>query len=208
MCRIRCILLHELANITQGSFKNGTSPGTRDYRWFAGLYLFLRAVLIYFINQPYNLLIFMSLFTLMAILVIVLRPYKEDKYNKLDSIFWLLPAFTISMQFYHIGNGIHLNGVIYATASFPLIYLVCLILWRVFTSAFKWCRPHCFEANSSIRQRIFNRTKIHMDEKEDPFPHRMLNPNEYTPLFSHASNQVNCFIITWQTVIKLIWVGS
>ena len=187
VCRIRCVLLHELANITQGSFKNGTSPGTRDYRWFAGLYLILRAVLMCFINQPHSLVILFSLFTLMAILVIVLRPYKEDKYNKLDSIFWLLSASSISIRFYHLAAGIHLNGVIYATASFPLIYLVCFILWRVFTSAFKWCRPYCFEANSSIGLRIFNRTK--MDDKEDPLPHRMLNPNEYTPLISHAANK-------------------
>ena len=184
VCRIRCVLLHELANITQGSFKNGTSPGTRDYRWFAGLHLILRAVLIYLINQPYKVIIFLSLFTLMAILVIVLRPYKEDKYNKLDSIFWLLPAFTISIQFYHLATGIHLNGVMYATVSFPLIYLVCLILWRVFKSAFKWCQPYCFGANSFLR---LNRTKV--DDKEDPFPHRMLNPNEYTPLIPHASNK-------------------
>ena len=186
MCRIRCVLLHELANITQGSFKNGTSPGTRDYRWFAGLYLILRLILIYFITQPYNLFILLSLCTPMAMLVIVLRPYKEDRYNKLDAIFWLLPVFIISSHMYILARygPDHWNGVLYAAVSVPLIYLVCLILWRVFMSAFKWCRLYCFEA---IRLRIFNRTK--MDDKEDSFPHRIISPNEYTPLILHASNK-------------------
>ena len=36
LCRFKCLLIQEMANITQGCFKNGTVPGTRDYQWFAG----------------------------------------------------------------------------------------------------------------------------------------------------------------------------
>ena len=50
--RIRWQFLHTFADAFQGCYKNGTN-GTRDYRYFAGLYLLFRAVLLVgFTAQP------------------------------------------------------------------------------------------------------------------------------------------------------------
>ena len=51
-CKFR--MLHELATITQGCYKNGTSPGTRDYRWFAGFYMLLKIVFLVILNQLFS----------------------------------------------------------------------------------------------------------------------------------------------------------
>ena len=42
-CRVRWLALHAFADTFNGYYKNGTQ-GTRDYRYFAGLYLILRTV--------------------------------------------------------------------------------------------------------------------------------------------------------------------
>ena len=44
-CRVRWLALHAFADTFNGYYKNGTE-GTRDYRYFAGLYLILRIVLL------------------------------------------------------------------------------------------------------------------------------------------------------------------
>ena len=57
-CGLRCLPLHIFMDAFQGCYKNGTD-GTRDYRYFAGLYLLFRFltfgdILSYFIVQNRN----------------------------------------------------------------------------------------------------------------------------------------------------------
>lgn len=76
-----------MANITQGCFKNGSEPGTQDYRWFAGLMLLLRIILVFFINQLFNELLYIVAPTIAALLVLSLRPYRVEWCNIVDGIF-------------------------------------------------------------------------------------------------------------------------
>ena len=41
-CKINCYILTAFMDAFQGSYNDGTEPGTRDCRWFAALYLVLR----------------------------------------------------------------------------------------------------------------------------------------------------------------------
>ena len=109
-CKVKYVLIHELANICQGCFKNGTSPGTRDYRWFAGLYLLLRIVIIAVIGQQYypGPLFSIVVPCIMAVLVAILRPYRIDFYNKLDSVSgWFLQLAALGMCMYWLSKTSH-----------------------------------------------------------------------------------------------------
>ena len=173
-CKIKCVLIHELANITQGCFKNGTVPGTRDYRWFAGLYLLLRVVLVFSINQQYHLIVYLTVFSLMSLLVATLRPYKTNCYNFIDSFFWLFFASGIGWYVYFKRYNLFWNGVIYSytVGCLPLFCLFGFICLKMVTSVLRWCRAYC----------ISNKSR-----NEDMFAHRILSPNEYTPLVIPAS---------------------
>ncbi len=170
-CRIRCTLLHEMANILQGCFKNGTTPGTRDYRWFAGLYFLLRLLIIFFINQQYHLLVYLLLSGAMSVIVAALRPYRLEWGNNLDVFFWLLFLFATSFYVFNLARtgNIIWNGMMYIVVCVPLLYSVCLFVWIIAVSAYKWCRSQCKK-----------RTAPEQDDNQ--LPDRIVNPNEYTPL--------------------------
>ena len=125
-CKIKCVLIHELANICQGCFKNGTTPGTRDYRWFAGLYLLLRILLIAVYNQRHYRLVWIVVSCIMSTLITTLRPYRVDFYNKVDCVIvWM--SFSISNSYY-------LSVLAYEDlppewnygfGCTPLVYIIC-----------------------------------------------------------------------------------
>ena len=180
-CKVKCVLIHELANICQGCFKNGTSPGTRDYRWFAGLYLLLRILLISVIGQKYHQIVFIIVPCIMAVLVAILRPYRIDFYNKLDSIFWILFAIGSSCYVYYVAafenltpEGIKLFFLI------PLVYLIGFVAWRLITFVGRKCRLLIAK-----RKKLSSTTdRKGIDTEDDQLPDRILQPSEYTPLLS------------------------
>ena len=96
-CKIKCVLIHELANITQGYFKNGTTPGTRDCRWFAGVYLLLRIIFIAIGSQAYHLIVYQMVFIITLAIILGLRPYKKDRYNYFDAFLLLVLAMGTSL---------------------------------------------------------------------------------------------------------------
>ena len=76
----------------QGHYKNGTN-NTRDYRYFAGMYLLIR--IIHFVpsifdmkfRQKTNFLKFLAPYVF-SVLFGVFRPYKKDIYNHVDCAFF------------------------------------------------------------------------------------------------------------------------
>ena len=125
-CRIRCTLLHEMANILQGCFKNGTTPGTRDYRWFAGLYLLLRIVLVFSINQKYYSLVYQVIACIMCAVVATLRPYRIDKYNTLDSLAWLLFGLTVGVFVYNRAYD-NIGAIHFNLCTLRLLCMLCFM---------------------------------------------------------------------------------
>ena len=95
----RFTLLHEISKIFNHSFKDGTD-GTRDCRWFAGLYLVVRITVVSSVIWKTWKQVQLISSTLGLFLVAVFQPHVSNSYNCIDSflfggltvIFVLLPA--------------------------------------------------------------------------------------------------------------------
>ena len=128
----------------QGCYRDGTS-GTRDCRYFAGVYFLLRILL--FITYGVTLTsLFYSIATIifiaMGILIVTVRPYKERYkiYNKVDAIMVLTQALATASILCHIFASI--KGERFKTFSvvlvaifniLPLIYITVVALHWLYT---------------------------------------------------------------------------
>ena len=167
--RFRCFFVHELANNIQGCFKNGTEPGTRDYRWVAGVYLLLRVFLVFFINQEFNELLYIIAPIVACFLVVTLRPYKVEWSNYVDAFFWITISIGTSWHLYWVAFDEAWMDLPNVLKLLPLLYIACYILY----SAFKRVR-------SLYRQRKLSGGTVVKDGEE--LPHRLIDPHEYSPL--------------------------
>ena len=194
-CNFKCVLIRELANICQGCFKNGTSPGTRDYRWFAGLYLLLRIFFTVIVNQKNYHMYMILVPCIMAVLVAIVRPYRIDVYNKLDSILWLdfaiCSSWLVNIEAY---EDLPPEGI-YIFVSIPLVYLFGYIAWRSVIFVVKKCRSQIAK-----RKKLFiaepEGTNT-QDDGDDQLPDRLLQPSEYTPLILASKR------LTWNSNTQL-----
>ena len=171
-CKIKCVLIHELANITQGYFKNGTTPGTRDYRWFAGVYLLLRIIFIAFSAQAYQHVVYQMIFIITPAIILGLRPYKKDRYNYFDSFLFLVLA--IGSSWYNYREVLNNIGWIFMVVIVIGMYIILFISWMIsaFTSR---CGFSC-----CCRRRVSHQTGSSTDN--EALPHRISDPSEYAPL--------------------------
>ena len=92
-CGLRCLPLHIFMDAFQGCYKNGTD-GTRDYRYFAGLYLLFRFLtltdlLSYFFRAYQSNAFFPVVFSFSFALC---RPYKNNCFNVVDCLFHAILA--------------------------------------------------------------------------------------------------------------------
>ncbi len=89
----------------QGCFKDGTN-GTRDYRYFAGVYFILR--ILFFTLYAYSntwiqqFFVQQLLCTAAVLLFAVFRPYKKDFYNNLDATIFGVLALINAVSMYNI----------------------------------------------------------------------------------------------------------
>ena len=96
-CKLRCQALHVLMDAFQGCYKNGTN-GTRDCRYFSALYLFVRVSIFMMIAVSLSLSRFVYcflvgvIFTLFAILFVVVQPYKLSIHNTIDTVLILITS--------------------------------------------------------------------------------------------------------------------
>ena len=155
----------------QGCYKDGTQ-GTRDCRYFAGLYFILRvAVLLsHTLLMPSYLLSWMVpgvIIIAVALCLIVFRPYKEDKFNTIDSILLILFA-TNAFLIGYIPFGQNQKTIralyilIFIITSIPLLYLGMYFV-VIHTKVLQKCRNCVFRAahrrineNDSLADRIQN----------------------------------------------------
>ena len=175
-CRFRFRIIHELANIIQGCFKNGTSPGTRDYRWFAGLYLLLRILVVVIVTLRYHLLVYVTLFMVLTVMVGILRPYKSSFYNVADSVLWLVTTIGLSWSNYFEAFGIKWTGFLYLFGSFPLIWLCFCCSWKIIVYVGTRCRAYLAAKHVAIKE---------TENIGDEIPHRVMSPHLYRPLLEH-----------------------
>ena len=132
-----CQLLHTFMDTFQGHYKNGTN-GTRDLRFFSGLYLLLRVVVYastvlsyQFGSYAYNTVII----AVLSVSVALAQPYKEYIYNVIDSCFLIVTALLYVTIFPYIFGDSHrtadslipVNILLFST---PFIYVIILLVFR------------------------------------------------------------------------------
>ncbi len=95
--------LHTFMDCFQGSYKNGTNS-TRDYRYFAGIYLLIRLAyqILGVIDMNYKNEYFNPY--LASLLFGIFRPYRVSFYNRLDCAYFGLLASTVQVLDYGMEN--------------------------------------------------------------------------------------------------------
>ena len=136
--------LHTFVDAFQGHYKDGTEPGTRDCRWFAGIYFLGRILILYVIFGAVKYAICYTLagFTFMAIgmMIILLQPFKSTKVNTYHTLLPFIMAtgcFTVTLIDEAEGNA---RWMIRKVVPMVGIFYVSPILAIILYAAYKYCR--------------------------------------------------------------------
>ena len=136
----QCSALHIFADTFQGCYKNGTNR-TRDYRWFAGLHLLMRFVIVVFYDvSKYQKLtiVFMIIFiTLYMTTLAAFQPYKKHVHLKLDMVLFIgLVLWSVAVLAGTLGydGDSHFDFILHQNilllgCVIPTVYLAGLILY-------------------------------------------------------------------------------
>ena len=167
-----------------GAFKNGCN-NTNDYRYFAGLYLLLRVVIIclyYFPIQQYLIImgIQISIFVITAGAITIFRPYRKNIHNFLDFLLFLILALLSGIAmipFYSrsfISSSFNANIIPLYFPSF-IVILYC-IYWII-----KKVRCCCLYYKDTRRRPHTDPIEeyIPSDNDDNLFADRVINPDEY-----------------------------
>ena len=192
--RIRWQFLHTFADVFQGCYKNGTN-GTRDYRYFAGLYLLFRVVLLVgFIAQPsaFRWLITIPSPVVISLLFALFRPYKNNYFNILDCLSFALLAFsTFLIMYTYTTHVYYCILLLYVILLIPFLYFISFILYKILfqVALFRVC---CSRIKKILLARNENQYQhIQRDDNEE-LPDRIVNPNMYQPLLPATNNSNVC----------------
>ena len=187
--RIRWQFLHTFADAFQGCYKNGTN-GTRDYRYFAGLYLLVRIVLLLAFIFPTHCMwtILISFRVVVSLLFAHFRPYKYYYFNIIDSIGFAIVALSAFLILYAIETKHIPVQLLYLMLLIPFLYYISFILYKIFSrvALFRSC---CRKIGEKFKARKENQP-LHSqrDENNDEdLPDRIENPDMYPPLLQATS---------------------
>ena len=126
---VRWYILHTFMDSFQGCYKDGTQPGTRDYRWFACM-PFVSNLLMFTIGILTFDKVFQSFFTTTAVIFTIvmvnMEPFKESHYTYTYSMFTLLTAISYSSAPIFRSNESVLLLIL--TTTFPLLYISAITL--------------------------------------------------------------------------------
>ena len=178
-CRVRWHALHAFADTFNGYYKNGTE-GTRDYRYFAGLYMIFRILLAFPMSHDlaligtYYRMITIICCSIASLLFAILRPYKRNWINIWDSVVFAILALSLFWEVYTeyvVSLPLEFIGVI---ATVPLIYIFLYVLIK---------HKSCFQKCSVFMKKY--RTYPQLE------PDRLLNPEEYRHLLPRTDSSEN-----------------
>ena len=176
--------LHIFVESFQGCYKDGTT-GTRDWRYFSVVYMFLRVAILFFyaltVSSFYFPMVSMLLIVT-AMAVSVIQPYKKNIYNVADAVLlltlamWYLSTSSYATKQYRY----FIVSVIlsFLLAIVPLVYITVVFI-------------HWIHLNKVV-QKIWKLAKsvtchrelqTDLDESNSEtapvFPDRILNPRDY-----------------------------
>ena len=182
---LRCGKLHILMDSFQGCYKDGAN-GTRDCRYFAGLYLWLRIVLLGIFALTRTTFYYPLAAVAVAIFGIsftFFQPYKLAAHNAIGTIlnFFLVIGYSSAMAGVIAGAQTVLQSFQYT--SVVMIILSCLVpLFYIVGVVVYW-----LVARKKLPQKCFRRL-MHRNPREeqqrvvDSLPDRIVHPEEYGSL--------------------------
>ena len=131
-CSTRWHALDAFVDAFQGYYKDGTN-GTPDWRYFSGLYLIFRILVVgaYVLPMKYRIVYRVTCYSSASLLFGLLRPYKERWINYLDSITMMLFLFAEFSALYdqYVTRGHYV--VVYVLTVAPLVYLIVYTSYKV-----------------------------------------------------------------------------
>ena len=164
-----------------GAFKNGCN-NTNDHRYFAGLYLLMRVVIIclYYIPiQQYHVIngIQISVFVAGGVAIMIFRPYRKNIHNFSEFLLILALAFfngSIKILF-NFGLYFSYEGIILLYFPSFIVILYC-IYWII-----KKVRCCCLYYKDTRRRPHTDPIEeyIPSDSDDNLFADRVMNPDEY-----------------------------
>ena len=135
---LRKEILISLGDVFTGPYKDG-SENTRDYRYFAGFYLFLRIIVLclYFIpgNASHILIFQIALFAMFGGTITIFRPYKRNIHSFFDLLF-MVYLMTISINTFatsDIHDGLYVDSInsLFLTLIFAVILFGYFPYWTI-----------------------------------------------------------------------------
>ena len=138
---VRWHVLHTFMDSFQGCYKDGTEPGTRDYRWFASFFFIVRCILFLLSYLPSYLPIGCIALTLVALLVYLVNPFKArvSHYTDINTKYViLLTMFYLSLM----GTQFTSISIFVSVLIFVSQFLACLPLLYVFIITLQWMVRH------------------------------------------------------------------
>ena len=183
-----------------GAFKNGCN-NTNDYRYFAGLYLLLRVVIIclYYIPIQQYLIIIMgiqiSLFVAAGGAITIFRPYRKNIHNFSEFLLLLALAFISGIEIImYRSNGFFSTFACFILLYFPsfIVILYC-IYWII--KKVRCCCLYYKDTRRSQTNPIDEYIPSDSDIDDNLFADRVMNPDEYdehhvsTVPYDHESPQ-------------------
>ena len=117
-CGIRSVTLHTFMDALQGCYRY--QP--RDCRYFAGIYLCVRILFLAtfaVINDKMIISVTAIYFALLVIIVIIVKPYRQELHNRVDVV-----IFTLSAIVCWLIESFHDDG--YSKANYPRRYVAIL----------------------------------------------------------------------------------
>ena len=137
------IFIHIFVDTFQGSFKNGTEPGSNgDYRGFSLYHIFLRVILLMLFSLCPNIIYFVfasMVLTILSLLMLACQPFKEDTKHNILTPSFLLYASCVYICLIGI-NQVTSTNLMYLVAfqllatfiTFtPLVYITIMGLHRI-----------------------------------------------------------------------------
>ena len=169
-----------------GAFKNGCNK-TNDYRYFAGLYLLMRVVIIclhYISIQQYPIImgIQSSVFVVAAGTITIFRPYRKSIHNFLDFLLFLILAFLGGIAMIPFYSRSFISSSTFKANIIPLyfpsfIVILYCIYWII--KKVRCCSLYYKDTRRSQTNPIDEYIPSDSDIDDSSFADRVMNPDEY-----------------------------
>ena len=180
-------ILTSLGDVFTGPYKNGTT-NKLDYRYFAGIYLLLRIIILLLHFVPFTYIIQTCVICLISGAIMIFRPYQKNLNNFNEFfIFLYLAVLSLLSALIHVPSpfiGItHILITFYDGLVFGLIIPVYFIYWTVkkIRSCYGYCRAHRLLISSNTTYGAVNDTdQINgIVDDSDWIADRVINPQDY-----------------------------